>query len=775
MSSSSSGPVSAYRLDELGWLQFDRLCALLIEAEAGVRDLDWNGASDTWCMTTVQEPIVVGSRGSRMDGPVTIAAFWIPDDAPPGARLSELAVRMASMLDASGDSGSAQVLVLTNLETVRVDTVFRAQAFVRQRRLVVMGAGEIGASLDRHPGLRSALPSVLGLRDLRPLIDADVLGRSSLDLERAQELARVFWPTRAYDRARLVLEAHRFVVLTGPPEMGKTAIAQMLALAKMTDGWEVHECTDPDQVWRLFDRERRQVFVADDAFGSTEYRPDSAERWALALGRLLGALDANHWLIWTSRPAPLKAGLRRVQREQGAERFPTPGEVLVDASDLDLQEKTLILYRHAKAHGMSGAGRTLLRSAGVSIVEHPHFTPERIRRFITDRVSELPDLAAHGPELDVLLLVVHELASPTDAMRTSFNALATEHRDLLVALLDAPAGLIDERELAATVRRHRSGGLSLPPGELIDRLTDHFVRVTPFGIGWVHPSWRDLVIEQLRADESARQRFLAQCGVDGVTLALSQEGGGSGERNLPLLETDADWDHLGDRMPDLIRELEPRDLSRVLLTLDTALDSIEDRTQLREAQNLAVHLLNATRRMWNQTGETLPAFLLGGWFRVSKHLTDDIERPTISPTWVELHPGFLLMEQPDRDELLRTDEWLAFAQMLLEYDVGVLMELGFFARDRDLLESLVTSLPQVAASQPDLRPLSESVLKRIEELVPALAERARSAFTSAGYAEELETSRWWVPHDIAAPPSTESVTAKTDFTRDDVDRVLSDL
>ena len=185
----------------------------------------------------------------------------------------------------------------------------------------------------------------------------------------------MFWPTRAYERARDVLGRHRFVVLTGPPEMGKTAIAEMLALAHMTDGWEAHQCNDPEQVWRVFDRDRRQVFVADDAFGSTEYRPDAAERWARGLGRLLEMLDSQHWLIWTSRPAPLKAGLRRVQRESGSERFPAPGEVLVDAGDLDLADKTLILFRHAKDHGAAGMARKLVRSAGLSIVEHPHFTP----------------------------------------------------------------------------------------------------------------------------------------------------------------------------------------------------------------------------------------------------------------------------------------------------------------------------------------------------------------------------------------------------------------
>ena len=194
--------------------------------------------------------------------------------------------------------------------------------------------------------------------------------------------------------------------------------------------------------------------------------------------------------------------------------------VLVDAGDLDLAEKTLILFRHAKARGASGAARRLLRSTALSIVEHPHFTPERIRRFVTDRLEALPQIALEdGPER-VRDDLERELASPTDAMRTSFRALESEHRELLIALLDAPAGLIDERELAATVRRHHAGGLSRPPGELIDRLTDHFLRVTPLGIGWVHPSWRDLVIDELREDTAARWRFLEACSLHGTMLAL---------------------------------------------------------------------------------------------------------------------------------------------------------------------------------------------------------------------------------------------------------------
>jgi hypothetical protein len=373
----------------------------------------------------------------------------------------------------------------------------------------------------------------------------------------------------------------------------------------------------------------------------------------------------------------LKAGLGRVQRERGSERFPAPGEVLVDASNLDLAEKTLILFRHAKNRGVSGGARGLVRSAGLSIVEHPHFTPERIRRLVDERFGQLVERLVVEGRSGVLRLLESELATPTDAMRTSFRALEQEHRELLISLLDAPAGLIDERELAATVRRHHIGGLSRPPGELIDRLTDHFLRITPLGIGWVHPSWRDLVIEELSCDTTARHCFLRACGADGATLALSHAGGAAGERALPLLATDSDWDVLGDRLHELVRELEDQDLARVLVTFAEALAVINDPAQHLEAQSLATYLLGATGRAWDQERRALSVFLLDAWYTLNAYAAKQTTPPQLAATWAELHPGPRLLQHPDRVELARPDEWLALAQLIRERDPLGLDTLGF--------------------------------------------------------------------------------------------------
>ncbi len=769
-SPSFSSASSSYRLDELGWLQFERVCLLLVAADAGLSDLRWTGHADAERVALVGGPVVLAAHGTRLEGPVSLVVVWVPEHESPEWRLASLLRRVVSLQAWS----EAQVVLLTNLERAAVSTALEREAWSERRTTVVLGAHELSESLDRHPAVRAAMPSVLGSRDLTGLLSAGARARSSLDVERVQALARVFWPTRAYEHARDVLARHRFVVLTGPPEMGKTAIAQMLALAQMTHGWEAHECSSPEQLWRVFEASRRQVFVADDAFGSTEYRPDAAERWAQSLGRLLTMLDQDHWLIWTSRPAPLKAGLRRVQRERYSERFPAPGEVLVDASELDLAEKTLILFRHAKARGASRAARGLVRSAALAIVEHPHFTPERIRRFATDRLEALQQTAMQGGQERVRDELERELASPTEAMRTSFRVLESEHRELLIALLDAPGGLIDERELAATARRHHAGGLSRPPSELIDRLADHFLRITPLGIGWVHPSWRDMVIGELRQDSAARQRFLDACGLHGVMLALSQAGGIVGERTLPLMISDSDWDRLGDRIGRLAGQLEDQELAQLFLALRGLRTADLTRSQKREARNLAANVLTTTASRWDREHRPLPCLLLEHWYALRELAPRPVRPPQLGVTWAELYPASPSRAGIPRSELIRADEWLALAQTLRVYDPAALIALGFFEHDQALLAQLARTLGR--ATDEHVRSLAESILTRIQELASSLAYLAARDALAAIAKQTSSDRQWWIPEDIPSPPSRDPLPPRRiEFTRDDVDRVLTDL
>lgn len=492
---------------------------------------------------------------------------------------------------------------------------------------VFIGPSRLAMLVSERPAVSRRVPSLLGVRELPDHADVP-----SWDRDAALALTRVFAPTRTYRAALDILERHHFAVLTGPPEMGKTAIARVLGLALELDGWEVHECIRAEQLWAAFAHEQSQLFIADDAFGSTEYRPDAAEDWALELDRILRAMDERHWLIWTSRPAPLKAGLGRIHREHGVERFPRPAEIGVDAAHLDLEEKASILYRHARAAELVPKAVELVRTQGVAIVSHAHFTPQRINRFVSSRLPEL----VRTPKRTLHTAIAAEIAEPTDAMRTSFDALSPEHKALLVALLDAPPGAVAERELASCARRHAPEGLPRPPGELVDRLTDHFLRlVPPHRVTWVHPSWRDLVIDQLAADSRARRHFLERCSIEGVLLALSRAGGATGERRRPLLRADGDWDALTERVYELIPQLTDPELLRLLTTLTDSLrfpDAGAD-----ELAALSATLLRQLRGLWERGDAIASDGLLEQWHALAQLLPEEEAPPHAVRLW-ELPP-----------------------------------------------------------------------------------------------------------------------------------------
>jgi hypothetical protein len=537
-----------------------------------------------------------------------VAIAWVRPEQQPGAAIVGYRLR-----DCLSHPGLGSILLLTNDPTVD-----EAGLAPTGPRVEVIGPEAIEALLAKHARVPRLVPSLYGVRNLDGLASS-----SSWDLAAASELASVFVPTRAYRAALVVLERHNFAVLSGPPEMGKTAIARVLGLALQVEGWEVHECIRPEQIWQAFDRDARQLFIADDAFGSTEYRPDAAERWSVDLPRILQAMDAQHKLVWTSRPAPLRAGLARIHREHGVERFPQPAEVSVDATDLDLEEKATILLRHAQAAPLEGRAVRIVRGHGSTIVDHPHFTPERIRRFVRTR---LPQLAAGDESLrDLRPAIELEIAEPTEAMAASFAALGPEHRALLVALVDSPPGAVRERDLATAMRRHAPGGLPAPVNELIDRLRDHFVRVLPpDGVTWVHPSWRDLVIDELVMDDEARSRFLERCSLEGALLALSRGGGRLGERRWPFLVTHGDWDRVAERLNELGRDLADPDVLRLLATLEDGFQTLRG-PELTEFAAVAEAALRGLASAW-RTGRS---YATADQLLRFNSLWDELGRPSL--------------------------------------------------------------------------------------------------------------------------------------------------
>lgn len=306
-----------------------------------------------------------------------------------------------------------------------------------------LGGNDICDLLDDHPNLRRAFPQLLSLRDLDQLLsevtNAENLERSRSAIDAARDILPVFVPTAAYEKAWHVIRKHYFVVLEGPPEMGKSSIAWMIALTQLSNGWQAIVCDSPEDIFRFKDSSTPRVFIADDAFGRTEYDPARGSKWETQLDRVFRRLDQKHWLIWTSRKHILERACRHMDLQGKPSAFPSPGAILVNAGNLSPREKALMLYRHAKSANLEEGAKVIVKEHAKYLIRDTHFTPERIRRIVKDN---LPSLSASFRAGNLSQDQVNSelrgaIRNPTERMRKAFRALDLSYKWLLISLLES--------------------------------------------------------------------------------------------------------------------------------------------------------------------------------------------------------------------------------------------------------------------------------------------------------------------------------------------------
>ena len=233
-------------------------------------------------------------------------------------------------------------------------------------------------------------------------------------------------------------------------------------------------------------------------------------------------------------------------------------------------------------------------------------------------------------------------------------------------------------------------------------------------IEWVHPTWRDLVIGMLIDDDRARRHFLRRCGVHGVELALSTAGGAAGERVLPLLRRDPDWDVLTDRLYELVTELEPQELIAALTALSAALDELSGES---EATALAKTVLSRTAALWNASRKPLAIDLLEAWLSLGSQLVPQPTPPELSLTWAGLLPTST-PRPDDRAAVERFADWLVLCELLRDYDHLLLEQLGFGADQLALALAFALDLER---HPDDVSPAAEDATLRAIECIARLA------------------------------------------------------
>lgn len=255
----------------------------------------------------------------------------------------------------------------------------------------IIDAGRIEELLAKHEDVlqRHYKLWITSTPVLQRVLHASIYNRSESHVESLISRSRTFVQPKAFAKAQKILRENHVCIISGPPGVGKTTLADMLSLDYLANGFQLIVISEDVQEGdTVYDREARQLFVYDDFLGRTNLRDKLGKNEDSRIVEFMRRISEspNHRFILTTREYILRAARVRYER--------------LDTGDIDLikcvlevdnyteLQKGEILYQHlAFADGIPQADiEDLVRNRRyIDIIRHPNYTP----RHITDALADI--------------------------------------------------------------------------------------------------------------------------------------------------------------------------------------------------------------------------------------------------------------------------------------------------------------------------------------------------------------------------------------------------
>ena len=310
-----------------------------------------------------------------------------------------------------------------------------------------------------------------------------------------------------------------------------------------------------------------------------------------------------------------------------------------------------------------------LREFAPLVVADPNFTPERIRRFVSVQLPEMPKgpvgiietarAISSMPKKPSARIVMQQwlkrrnlvqdairnaIGNSTDRMKKAFRALPIPHKWALIAMLEA-----GDRVSAASLREFYEKNCPVqnqePFTEVMEDLTESFLKGMsgkngPELVDWIHPSCKDLVIEELARQPQLRNAFLRVMSLAGIKIAISSAGGAEGKRVFPFLTSIQSWEFLQERCASVISagsDDEIADLLRVLAEAHAKGPSENARRQVERSLGMAC---SDARRKWDRKGLSISTEGFAAYCEAGSRLPEMPDLPNVESSWREREDKF---------------------------------------------------------------------------------------------------------------------------------------
>lgn len=261
----------------------------------------------------------------------------------------------------------------------------------------IFGPGDLNSLLRKFPDIeKSHIKLWLSSTSvLERIINSASHAYNSITIGEIEAKLKVYAPNPSLRTGQEILEKNHVLIISGPPGVGKTTLAEMLSFAYISEDWQIESIRTLDNGLFSLNDTKKQIFFFDDFLGRVALDKHALSQKDSDLHKFINRVrkSENARFILTTRAYIFEEARR------SSEYLSSPmldvSKYTLDVGIYTRRIKARILYNHLVVFKIPREyiSALILHNAIMKIVDHRNYNP-RIIEWMTDetRLEEvLPD------------------------------------------------------------------------------------------------------------------------------------------------------------------------------------------------------------------------------------------------------------------------------------------------------------------------------------------------------------------------------------------------